>query len=127
MKLKIYFLLAAIACLITLVLPAEAVYIPPQSTVLWAAPPMDCQNATPLNPGEYYLVDEYVYVYSSGTYYSTMNCALVYIGFDGDCESVQTTLSDYFFKRLPSIGGKYIKTGYNIGLVTSYSTYVPIT
>ena len=88
---------------------------------------MDCPNATPLNPGEYYLVDEYVYIYSSGSYYSTMNCALVFMDFGGNCESIATPLSNYFMKRLPAIGKKYTKSSGSNPFFGGTEDYVPLT
>jgi hypothetical protein len=68
--------------------------------------PMDLINATPLNPGEYYFVDYYLYVYSGN-----LQCALLYIDFAGNTYCINTPLSNYFMKRIPPVGGKYRNVG----------------
>jgi hypothetical protein len=92
--------------LLLLCVSVNAVYVPPPDTFMWMGTPMDLINATPLNPGEYYFVDYYLYIN-----YGMLKCNLLYMDFAGNCYAVNTPLSNYFMKRIPPVGGKYRNVG----------------
>jgi hypothetical protein len=91
--------------LILLVTQTSAVYVPPpQETLVWKSQPLDLPNSTPLLEGQYYLVDSFLYVYSGELY-----CKAVFIGYNGEINYVGVPLYNYYMKRIPKMGTKYIK------------------
>jgi hypothetical protein len=91
--------------------------------VIWKSDPFDAFNATPLNPYEYYLVDEYLYINPESGY---LRLIYVYMGFDGIVNYAVAPMSDYYMHRIPDVGGKYELGQWGVsGYYSSGYTQIP--
>lgn len=88
-------------CSAVIVAPSYDYY---SAGVVWKSDPFDAYNATPLKQGEYYLVDEYIYINPKSGY---LHMIYAFMGYDGLVYYTDAPMSDYYMHRIPDVGGKY--------------------
>jgi hypothetical protein len=99
----------AICAIVLLITPCSAIVVPSHRdyynpTLIWKSEPFDAYNATPLNSGEYYLVDEYLFIYPDG---GDLRLNYVFMSWNGEVYCARARMVDYYMNRIPDVGGKY--------------------